>query len=31
VRIDLQTLYYRTLSEYRQSEAALETAMGVEP
>jgi cobalt-zinc-cadmium efflux system outer membrane protein len=31
VRIDLQTLYYRTLAEYRQSVAALETAMGVEP
>jgi cobalt-zinc-cadmium efflux system outer membrane protein len=31
VRIDLQMLYYRTLSEYRQGEAALETAMGVEP
>jgi outer membrane protein TolC len=31
VRIELETLYYRTLSEYRQSIVALETAMGVNP
>ena len=31
VRIDVQALYYRSLSEYRQSLVALETAMGVEP
>jgi outer membrane protein, heavy metal efflux system len=29
-RIEIETLYYRTLSEYRQSVAALETAMGVD-
>jgi outer membrane protein TolC len=29
VRIEIDTLYYRTLGEYRQSVAALETAMGV--
>lgn len=28
VRIEVETLYYRTVSEYRQSIAALETAMG---
>lgn len=31
VRIELQVLYYRTLAEYRQSVAALETAVGVNP
>jgi cobalt-zinc-cadmium efflux system outer membrane protein len=31
VRIETQMLYYRTLAEYRQSLAALETAMGVAP
>jgi outer membrane protein TolC len=30
-RIDLETLYYRTLADYRQSVAALEAAMGIEP
>jgi outer membrane protein, heavy metal efflux system len=29
VRIEIDTLYYRTLGEYRQSIAALETALGV--
>jgi outer membrane protein, heavy metal efflux system len=29
-RIEIETLYYRTLSAYRQSVAALETAMGVD-
>ncbi|MGE5645457.1 MAG: TolC family protein [Acidobacteriota bacterium] len=29
VRIELETLYYRSLSEYRQSIVTLETAMGV--
>lgn len=29
VRIELETLYYRSLAEYRQSVAALESAMGV--
>jgi outer membrane protein TolC len=31
VRLDTEMLYSRTLTEYRQSIAALETAMGVEP
>jgi cobalt-zinc-cadmium efflux system outer membrane protein len=31
VRIELQVLYVRTLAEYRQSVAALETALGVNP
>lgn len=31
VRIEAQALYYRTLSEYRQSVAALEAAMGIAP
>lgn len=31
VRLETETLYYRTLAEYRQSAAALETALGVEP
>lgn len=31
VRIELEALYYRTLGEYRQSVAALETAMGIAP
>jgi cobalt-zinc-cadmium efflux system outer membrane protein len=31
MHIDLQVLYYRTLAEYRQSVAALETALGVNP
>ncbi len=31
VRIETHVLYYRTLSEYRQSLAALETALGVAP
>jgi cobalt-zinc-cadmium efflux system outer membrane protein len=31
VRIEIQVMYYRTLAEYRQSIAALETAMGVAP
>lgn len=30
LRIETETLYYRTLAEYRQSIAALETAMGVD-
>jgi outer membrane protein TolC len=30
-RIELQVLYFRTLSEYHQSVVALETAMGVSP
>ena len=29
VRIEIETLYYRSLGEYRQSIAALETALGV--
>ncbi|MCS6953927.1 MAG: TolC family protein [Bryobacteraceae bacterium] len=31
VRLETETLYYRTLAEYRQSAAALEAALGVEP
>jgi outer membrane protein TolC len=31
VRIEIQTLYSRTLAEYRQSVVALETAMGTAP
>jgi outer membrane protein TolC len=31
LRIDTQVLYYRALAEYRQSVAALESAMGVAP
>jgi cobalt-zinc-cadmium efflux system outer membrane protein len=31
VLIDLQTLYYRTLAEYRQSMVGLEIAMGDQP
>ena len=31
VRIELQLLYYKTLAEYRQSVAALNAAMGVNP
>lgn len=31
IRIELQVLYYRTLAEFRQSVAALETAVGVNP
>ncbi len=31
VRLEVEVLYHRTLAEYRQSVAALETAMGVEP
>ena len=31
VRIEIDTLYFRSLGEYRQSVAALETALGVNP
>ena len=31
IRIETQVLYYRTLTEYRQSVAALEAALGVNP